>query len=128
MQSVPPFSKSIFIVRYKTGRDYRVPPLSFFGTVRLFFENFFCPQRVPLSSFLIFCNGMYVNKCRRVPLLHFSALCDFFERKKFFKNLNFFSNKNLLRIFSLRYGADFRRSRLVARYTVSVGVTYYYPY
>ena len=36
---------------------------------------------------------MYVNKSRRAPLLHFSALCDFFERKKFFKNFNFFPKK-----------------------------------
>ena len=37
MQRVPPFVYSIFNERYKTGRDYRVPPLNFFfGTVRLF--------------------------------------------------------------------------------------------
>ena len=46
------------------------------------------------------------------PLLHFSALCDFFERKKF-KNYKFFFQKNFFRFLSLRYGADFRRSRLV---------------
>ena len=56
----------------------------FFGNVRLFFDNFKCPQRVPPSSFLIFYNGMYVNKSRRVPLLHYLALCDFFWWKKLF--------------------------------------------
>ena len=55
-----------------------VPKGSPFG---LFFENFLMSPKGPPSSFLIFCNGMYVNKSRRVPLLHLSALCDFFERK-----------------------------------------------
>ena len=41
VQRVPPFSYSIFIVRYKTGRDYRVSPLSFFRHCATFFENFF---------------------------------------------------------------------------------------
>ena len=47
------------------------------------------PKGSPLRVFLIFCNGMYGIKSRRVPLLHFSTLCDFF--------------------LSLKYGADFRR-------------------
>ena len=50
----------------------------FFGTVRLFFENFLMSPKGPPFEFLIFCNGMFVNKSTRVPLLHFSALCDFF--------------------------------------------------
>ena len=33
--------------------------------------------------------------------------------KKKFQKFQFFSKKNLLRFLSLRYGADFRRSRLV---------------
>ena len=45
------------------------------------------------------------------PLLHFSALCDIFWKKKI-KNFKFFL-KSLLRFLSLRYSADFRRSRLV---------------
>ena len=49
MQRFPPFSFSIFIVRYKTGRDYRVPHLSFFGTVRLFFRNFILSSKGPPS-------------------------------------------------------------------------------
>ena len=52
------------------------------------------------------------------PLLHFSALCDFFERNYFFKNYKFFSKKIFLRFLSLRYGADFRRSRLVLYFSV----------
>ena len=46
------------------------------------------------------------------PLLHFSALCDIFCKKKI-KNFKFLLKKSLLRILSLRYSADFRRSRLV---------------
>ena len=47
------------------------------------------------------------------PLLHFSALCDFFWKKFFFQKFQFFSKKSVLRFLSLRYGAEFRRSRLV---------------
>ena len=46
------------------------------------------------------------------PLLHFSVLCDIFRKKKFSKIPSFFK-KNVLRFLSLRYSADFRRSRLV---------------
>ena len=70
VQRVPPFSYSIFIVRYKTGRDYRVPPLSFFGTVRLFFD-FFCLQRVPPSNFLIFYSKLKFQKVQRVSPFKF---------------------------------------------------------
>ena len=82
----------------------------FFGTVRLFFENCFMHPKGPPSSFLIFCNGMYVNKSRRVPFYIFRHYATFFERKKF-KTFTFF--QNVLRFLSLRYSADFRCSRLV---------------
>ena len=71
VQRVPPFSYSIFIVRYKTGRDYRVPPLSFFCTLRLFFEIFFCLQRVPPSNFLIFYSKLKFQKAQRVSPFRF---------------------------------------------------------
>ena len=54
------------------------------------FHTFTCFELLRLqekcpSSFLIFCNRMYVNKSKRVdsnkPLLHFSALCDIFRKK-----------------------------------------------
>ena len=104
-------------------------------------------QKGPPSSFLIFCNRMYVNKSQRVPLLHFSALCDIFRKKKNFKKVFFLfpvgekwypslieNKRHLLGVsklfselfintswacfknfalLSLRYSADFRRSRLV---------------
>ena len=50
MQRVLSFSYSIFIVRYKTGRDYRVPLWVFFGPMRPFFE-FFCLQRALFKFF-----------------------------------------------------------------------------
>ena len=43
------------------------------------------PKGPPLS-FLLFCYRMRVYKSKRVPLLHFSALCDIFRK-------NFFSQK-----------------------------------
>ena len=51
LQRVPPFVYSIFNVRYKTGRDYRVPPLNFFRHCATFFRIFFCRQTVPLQVF-----------------------------------------------------------------------------
>ena len=65
-------------------------------------------------SFLLFCYRMRVYKSKRVPLLHFSALCDIFRKKFFFRKFQiFFPKKNVLRFLSLRYCADLRRSRLV---------------
>ena len=50
------------------------------------------------------------------PFYIFRHYATFFERKQFFQKFQFFSKKNLLRFSSLRYGADFRRSRLVGVY------------
>ena len=47
------------------------------------------------------------------PFYIFRHYATFFERKNIFQKFQFFSKKNLLRFLSLRYGADFRRSRLV---------------
>ena len=60
---------------------------------------------------------MRVYKSKRVPLLHFPALCDIFRKKFFFENFKFFPKKNVLRFLSLRYSADLRRSRLVTIYS-----------
>ena len=65
-------------------------------------------------SFLLFCYRMRVYKSKRVPLLHFSALCDIFRKIFFSKISSFFPKKNVLRFLSLRYSADLRRSRLVS--------------
>ena len=73
----------------------RVPPFTFFGTVTLFKNHilkffwaiFLSPQRVPPSIFFIFCHQLEFNKTQRVPPFT---------------------------ILSLRYSADFGRSRLVS--------------
>ena len=65
------------------------PPFDFFGSVRLFLKIFKCP---PLS-FSLFCNRMYVYKSKRVPFLHFWALCDIFRKKKIQKSQVFFQKK-----------------------------------
>ena len=70
MQRVPPFSYSIFIVRYKTGRDYRVPLWSFFRHCATFFRNFLFPKGPP-SSFLIFYCKMKFQKAQRVSPFKF---------------------------------------------------------
>ena len=61
----------------------------FFGTVRLFFENFLMSPKGPPLSFLIFRNGMFVNKSRFYIFRHYATS---FERKNF-KNFNFFPKK-----------------------------------
>ena len=87
VQSVPPFVYSIFNVKYKTGRDYKVPPLNFFRHCATFFRNFFCLQRVPPSIFLIFCSKLdYFQKAQMVPL---------------------FTTLKALHFLSFRYSADF---------------------
>ena len=91
-----------------------VPPFNFFSALcDFFFEIFLMSQRVPPLSFLLFCYRMRVYKSKRVPLLHFSALCDIFRKKNFFSKISSFFQKKVLRFMSLRYNADLRRSRLV---------------
>ena len=55
---------------------------------------------------------MFINQ-KGPPLLHFSALCDIFRKKIFFRKFQVFFQKNVLRFLSLSYSADLRRSRLV---------------
>ena len=95
-QRVPPSFVSIFCNTMDVKKSQRVPPFTFFGTVTLFknliytlfWEIFSSPQRdfFCCSNFFIFCNQLEFHKARRVPLFT---------------------------ILSLRYGADFGRSRLV---------------
>ena len=61
VQRVPPFKYSIFIVRYKR-RNYRVPPLSFFGTVRIFYRNFFLSPKSPPFTFFDILQQIEVSK------------------------------------------------------------------
>ena len=84
MQRVPPFSYSIFIVRYKTWRDNRVPPLSFFRHCATFFGIFFVSKGSPLQFFAV----LRQNGCWKIPkgppFQFFSALWDFFSKIKNF--------------------------------------------
>ena len=114
LQRVPPFVYSIFNVRYKTGRNYRVPPLNFFRHCATFFRNFFnVPKGSPLGVFLLFCNRMCVYKSKRVPPFTFFGTTRHFPKEKFFSKISSFFQKNVLRFLRLRYNADLRRSRLV---------------
>ena len=63
----------------------------FFGTVRLFFEKIFIvPKGSPLRVFSYFATECMLIHHKGSPLLHFSALCDFFWKNFFFKNSCFF--------------------------------------
>ena len=90
------------------------PPFGFFRHCATFFRKFFnVPKGSPLWVFWYFATECLLINPEGSPLLHFSALCDFFWKKIFFQKFQFFSKKSVLRFLSLRYGADFRRSRLV---------------
>ena len=85
-----------------------------FRNCATFFRKFFnVPKGPPLWVFWYFATECLLINPEGSPLLHFSALCDFFWKKKIFQKFQFFSKKSVLRFLSLRYGADFRRSRLV---------------
>ena len=75
--------------------------------MRLFFSKIFkCLKRVPLST------EYMLMKPEGSPFDIFRHYATFFSERKKFKNQVFFK-KSLLRFLSLRYSADFRRSRLV---------------
>ena len=103
LQRVPPFVYSIFNVRYKTGRNYRVPPLNFFRHCATFFRIFFCRQTVPPSSFFDILQQTEVSKSPKGPPSlvfgtvrlfrnsHFSFFRKFFQKKfRIFLLSNFF--------------------------------------
>ena len=62
LQGVPPFVYSIFNVRYKTGRDYRVPPLNFFRHCATFFSNFLLSPNSPPFKFFDILQQTEVSK------------------------------------------------------------------
>ena len=86
----PPFHFLPFLRNLQNRKRPKGPPFQFFRHRAKFFSKIFQGlKRVPPSSFLIFCNRMYVNESHRVPPFHISALCDIFEvffKKKFQKN------------------------------------------
>ena len=62
LQRVPPFVYSIFNVRYKTGRDYRVPPFEFFSALCDFFSNFLLSPNGPPFKFFDILQQTEVSK------------------------------------------------------------------
>ena len=107
MQKGPPFHILLFYRSLQNRTRLKGPPLQFFfGIVRLFFKNFLMYQKSPPFEFLIFCNKIYVDEAQRVPPFTFFGTMPLFLKEKIFKNF-------FLRFLSLRYSADFRRSRLV---------------
>ena len=101
------------------------PPLAplFFGTMRLFLKLFGLHQRVPLSFVSTFCNTMDVKNpnCDAVQKSHYKFFLDMFSIPQrapfiFFHILQPVGVSQSLKpftILSLRYSADFGRSRLV---------------
>ena len=69
VQRVPPFSYSIFIVRYKTKQDQTIA-FEFFSALCDFSKNFLSPKGPP-SSFLIFYSKLKFQKAQRVSPLKF---------------------------------------------------------
>ena len=65
----------------------------FFRHCATFFENFLMSQKSPLSSFLIFCNRIYVNKAQRVPPFTFFGTMRHFLKEKKSKISSFFLKK-----------------------------------
>ena len=67
LQRVPPFVYSIFNVRYKTGRNYRVPPLNFFRHCATFFSNFLLSPNGPPFKFFDILQQTEVSKSPKGP-------------------------------------------------------------
>ena len=87
MQRVPPFWYSFFNVRYKTERDYRVPPLNFFRHC-----DFFVVKRSPFKCFEIFQHTKVSKSRKGLPFLLFrhyetvSKFSFFVLFRQFFQN------------------------------------------
>ena len=84
------------------------PSLEYFRLCETFFSNVL--KRSPLRVFSYFATECMLINPKGSPLLLFSAL---FLEEIFFQKLQVFFRKIVLRFLSLRYSADFRRSRLV---------------
>ena len=94
VQRVPPFIFYLFYVTYKTGKDQRVPPFNFFGTVRNFFRKLFkVSKESPLQVFRYFATECMLMKPKGSPLFifrHYATFSKFFSKKFFSKKfLNF---------------------------------------
>ena len=106
-----------------------VPPFTFFGTVTLFKNHilkffwaifFQSLKGPPFNFFFIFCNQLEFHKAQRVPLSTFFDTVTLFNSFFFIfcYQLEFHKTQRVppFTILSLRYSADFGRSRLVIKY------------
>ena len=66
-------------------------PFGFFSALCDFFSNIFMSPKGPPSSFLIFCNGMYVKNIQKGPPLTFFGTMWLFLKEKNFQKFQFFS-------------------------------------
>ena len=115
LQRAPPFVYSIFNVKYKTGRDHRVPPLIFFGTVRLFYEFFLSPKGPPFKFFDILRQTEVSKSSKGPPFLVFGTVrlsqnshFLFFFRKIFSKKFRIFL---MSQFFDILQQTGFSKSR-----------------
>ena len=90
LQRVPPFVYSIFNVRYKTGRDYSVPPLNFFRHCATFFSNFLLSPNGPPFKFFDILQPTEVSKSPKGPPFLVFRHCETFKILIFRFFLNFF--------------------------------------
>ena len=106
----PPFHFLLFQGNLQNRTGLKSPPFRiFFRHCATFFRKFFnVPKGFPLWVFCYFATECMFGNQKGSPLLHFSALCDIFRKKKFFRKFQVFFQKNVLRFLSLRYSADFR--------------------
>ena len=96
----PPFHFLLFQVNIQNRTCPKGPPFGFFSELCDFFSKIFkCPQRVPPLSFLIFCNGMFVNKSRRVPPFTFFGTMRLLLKEKFFSKISIFFQKKCFTLF-----------------------------
>ena len=79
LQRVPPFVYSIFNVRYKAGRDYRVPPLNFFRHCATFFSNFLLSPNGPPFKFFDILQQTEVSKSPKGPSFLVFRHCETFK-------------------------------------------------
>ena len=110
MQKGPPFHILLFYRSLQNRTRLKGPLSIFFGIVRLFFKNFLMYQKSPPFEFF---DILQQNICwwspKGPPFYIFWHYATISERK----NIQKFFEKFFLRFLSLRYSADFRRSRLV---------------
>ena len=76
---VPPFVYSIFNVRYKTGRDYRVPPLNFCRHSETFFSNFLLSPNGPPFKFFDILQQTEVSKSPKGLFFLVFRNCEIFK-------------------------------------------------